>query len=500
MLNRKIYFADIAYWILLVLFSFLILRYQIRLLDYFEWSDESETIVAAKMMAAGDSLYSQIFNIHGPLVFLPGMLLEKLSHFQIRGHRVFILILQWAALAAIYFSPVMKNRMVKLLYSVFSASIMLIYFSEIFGHTYIYQVIAGLILLIILSQYAIPIIFCPDQVGKKRIALGNILLASLPFLAMTYIPAALLIWLGCIRREYLTNTLFYSLLGFLFNLLFLIFFGSIAGYFALHIYLNLNVISQYTQDKLSSWQFMTAFFYGASSDLIRFIIFCISTIALTVLATSEKKLPWRVILLWLGFFSLLIRGSGFQGLPYLYASLALPIVFFREIKTLQLKSAILLCLLIIFFLIKLSLIVPMDKNRLNSKKIPENTEYALLVKKLTNQDDRIIAYSFQNHQYIFADRLPASGNYFYFPWQEEYNNNPRYGIKLDACQDIKNNKPKLMLIDKMNINGEYPWESYAQCIQKIIDRDYSQLLGKHYYIRNDLVTSDLAIEVKSGDM
>ena len=141
----------------------------------------------------------------------------------------------------------------------------------------------------------------------------------------------------------------------------------------------------------------------------------------------------------------------------------------------------------------------MDKIRLNSKKIPENTEYALLVKKLTNQDDRIIAYSFQNHQYIFADRLPASGNYFYFPWQEEYNNNPRYGIKLDACQEIKSNKPKLMLIDKMNVNSEYPWESYAQCIQKIIDRDYSQLQGKHYYIRNDLVTSDLAIEVKSGD-
>ena len=37
-------------------FTLLVIRYQIKLLNYIEWGDESETIVTAKMIAAGRSL------------------------------------------------------------------------------------------------------------------------------------------------------------------------------------------------------------------------------------------------------------------------------------------------------------------------------------------------------------------------------------------------------------------------------------------------------------
>ena len=47
-----------------------------------------------------------------------------------------------------------------------------------------------------------------------------------------------------------------------------------------------------------------------------------------------------------------------------------------------------------------------------------------------------------------------------------------------------------MLIDKWKVWDRYSWDSYAGCIQKIIDKDYSQVLGKPYYIRKDILSDD----------
>ena len=66
-------------YILFFIFAILAIRYQVLLLNYKEWGDESETIVAAKMIASGLRLYSEIFNHHGPLTFLTGLLVEKIG-------------------------------------------------------------------------------------------------------------------------------------------------------------------------------------------------------------------------------------------------------------------------------------------------------------------------------------------------------------------------------------------------------------------------------------
>src|SRR5262249_24528352 len=117
-------------------FSFIILaiRYQIKLLNYIEWEDESETIVAAKMLAAGQSLYSQVFNQYGPLTFLTGYLIEKFGSFGVPGHRVPIAALQVVALFSIYYSPLLKSAFTQRLYTTVAASVMLLYLPAFFGH------------------------------------------------------------------------------------------------------------------------------------------------------------------------------------------------------------------------------------------------------------------------------------------------------------------------------------------------------------------------------
>lgn len=88
---------NLATGLIFSIFVVLTIRYQTKLLTYIEMGDESETIVAAKMIAAGDSLYSGIFNHHGPLTFLPGVLLEYFGDFGVPGYRIPIAILQLVA-------------------------------------------------------------------------------------------------------------------------------------------------------------------------------------------------------------------------------------------------------------------------------------------------------------------------------------------------------------------------------------------------------------------
>src|ERR1700761_579116 len=100
-------------WSLFALWAVLVVRYQYNLLNYLQYPDESETIVTAKMMAAGSVLYRDIFNHHAPLTFLTGFVLEKFGSFGVPGHRVPIAIMQLIALATIFFSPLLKDNLTR---------------------------------------------------------------------------------------------------------------------------------------------------------------------------------------------------------------------------------------------------------------------------------------------------------------------------------------------------------------------------------------------------
>lgn len=291
------------------IFILLAIRYQIKLLHYMEWGDESETIVAAKMMAAGSTLYSEIFNHHGPLTFLPGFLLEKLGNFGVVGHRVPIAILQIIAIFSIYFSPLLKNGFTKYLYTVIAVSAMLLFLPKMFGHMYKYQVLCGLFLIVVLAQYTLPAIISSIQLFPRNIILGNILIASLPFLAISYLPLSILLFIASLRRDFLSKAFISFAVGIISNIIFLAFIGSIAGFLAFHIYLNLKILPLYSSAGLSILQLISTAFNSATSSTTQFSLFLILITAPLLLEYSRKKFPWRSILIYLGMGSLLIRGK-----------------------------------------------------------------------------------------------------------------------------------------------------------------------------------------------
>ena len=102
-------------------------------------------------------LYSEIFNHHGPLTFLPGVLAEKFGDFGVLGHRVSVALLQVLAILSIYKSPALRFESQRILASVACATVILVFMPDIFGHMYKYQTIVGILLVVILSQYTLPV-------------------------------------------------------------------------------------------------------------------------------------------------------------------------------------------------------------------------------------------------------------------------------------------------------------------------------------------------------
>ena len=147
------------------------------------------------------------------------------------------------------------------------------------------------------------------------------------------------------------------------------------------------------------------------------------------------------------------------------------------------KHELLALPLIVICIIKLYLLNPA---KIEDRQIRTTSHFSEIVKSLTTKEDMILAWSWQQYEYLLANRMPASGNFFYLPWQDEYYKAPIGNIYIDSCSDIKKNKPKIMLIDQATYGGA-TWAEYApSCISQILSKDYKRIPDSNYYLRNEI--------------
>ena len=474
---------EYALYIVFVVFLFFVIKYQYFLLTYLSFCDEEETVVTVKMMANGMRLYSDIFNHHGPLTFLSGYLLELIRPSGIKGHRIPILILQLAAISSIYYSRIIKDANLKMLYTVIVSMLLLLGFPDTFGHMYMYQTIAGLMLIPISCLYIIPSIMFQEELTLKRVVFSNFLISSLPFLAITYGPCAFFLFFAALRKDYLKSSLLGIAVGVAFNFAFLLFTGSFSGYIAYHFYLNMIILPHYAgyNDGL-----LKSFFRSLHSSLLNGIYNQLRTLVLSCsfcICFIKAKEIWRVVLFLIGVLSLLLRAGGFHSLPYFFILLTLPLMALYDLHLNLNTSKIASIIIVLLCILKISFVIPGERATLAKKTFRSENEFSQLAKILTNTNDKILSWSFANHNYIFANRLPASGYFFYLPWQKEYNDKPVLGIKIEPVKDILKNKPKIIYADKWKVWNRYPWDTYAKDIDSILKNNYFKLLNdRPYYI------------------
>jgi hypothetical protein len=476
--------------ILFAIFVIAVIYKQFLLLDYVEWGDESETIVVTKMLASGSMLYAEIFNHHGPLVFAPGFILEKFGSFGIGSHRVFIAILTDIALLSIFRSSLNSSNVGRLFVASVSAFTVFMFMPEFFSHTYQYQVLCAFISVIILVEYVIPIIKNNSSVNFNAVALSNFLIFCLPFLAVTYVPWAFLLFVSSFKRINLKPVALGCIASIAINILFMLAISSFEGYYQFHILMNSEILPLF-QNEITINYFLSVIYTSLTIDKFNFFWALMLFISLAGLATFEKSFPWRSLLLGAGFLSLLIRGAGFHNLPF-YISLLPMLVIFKPSFYKSTHFNYFMVLWLLFASSKLLMFNDDERKLFKEKAIPKNTPFSELVKSLTAENEKILAYSFQNFEYIASNRLPASGHFFYLPWQDLYLKNPNPKFAYNPCDDLAAINPKLLLIDKFD-----KWSSkrvsnwgggaYGECIQKYVDANYFQFPGiAHTYVRNDL--------------
>jgi hypothetical protein len=479
-------------------FIFLFVRYQFKLTGFKEWGDESETIVVAKMMASGMRLYSEVYEPHAPLIYLPSVLLQNFLDLNlgVQGHRFIVIIFQWFGLVAIYFSPLLKDKVTSKIYILLASTFIVIFLPRFYGHTYIFQTFAGLSLLIVLVQYTLPSLIDVKLLNKYCVALGNFILGCVPFFGISYIPITFLFFLASIRKKYLKVSAISFVFGLLVCSAYLHEFGSWKGFYALHIYLNTKIMPNYyahfypnniSEILLNIARYSTSNLAGILSIFFLFLLF-LNIYLKDKLFYWENILNFRFGLVFVGIISLLSRGSGVHGLAYYYLILGVP-AFFIYLRPIAFEYSKLfltaIFLLIIISTIKMSLLLPRDMDNFKEHKITKSTEFSSIVKIMTIPTDRIIAFSWHPYEYIVSNRLPATASPSYFPWVKYYDEHPLEDIVFDTCQKFIVSRPKLVLIDNKNIRELFPWHTYSGCIEDGLKKDYV-IIKEHIYLRKDL--------------
>jgi hypothetical protein len=364
------------------------------------------------------------------------------------------------------------------------ASYILLVTPDLYGHTYTYQNLAGLILMFLLSQFIIPQSFYNTKISDFKILIFLILLFSLPFLAVTYIPVTFFLFLLIFEFKRIKIYATSLAIALSLNALFITATSSWKGYFVYHYYLNATVLSEFYPNQ-SLGEVPMNLYRSIQPHFIYFTILLV--VAGYLLVKIKKDNRYKFIILLVALASLLIRGIDFQALPFYYAIATLLIVILAKLEQYRLRyfSTSILGILAAMFLALF-----MNQEQINKNQVPQSSDFQQLSDFVTNKSDKVFSYTFKNSEYILADRLPASYDYFYLPAQAEYYKNPILGVGNDICEQLKLVAPKVGYFEKYDWSEELKWDVYATCVNELLASEYQNLTFNTLFIRKDLLVKE----------
>lgn len=102
------------------------------------------------------------------------------------------------------------------------------------------------------------------------------------------------------------------------------------------------------------------------------------------------------------------------------------------------------------------------------------TVAARLIERVVPEGEPIYALPFAPAFYLATNRPPASGRYYYFPWDADYERAPVPGYATDVCGDLRRRRPRIIVAMPRPAWGRWPIEEYAPCIAGLIAADYTR--------------------------
>lgn len=491
-------------------------------INTFEFGDESEKFVAAQMINEGMRLYLDIFAHHGPVPYIISHAYSVLiSSSDFSKIRWFMVALALVSAVSIYSSPVFKSTSVKLI----GAGLFLALLSVIWvlqsTHMILYHQIGGFLFVIIFSQLFLPLVL-GERAANWGIVLSGFSAATMCFTAYSFGPSVMFISTASVLLayrlggiSYAKSSLLFILLGAAFALavilLWLYSFADLKGFFVYHFYFNQEIYSRFIGFSLGSLR--NLFVLGLNPDRILHSFALVMLIASFFMVFSVVDFVGQNrnrMLLWLSVFLFALSiiflsprgGTGFHGVGFMVACLgvfsAMSLLFLQKYICESGSKAffrILFGFLIILFIFnKASSDAISSPHGVKPEDFLKHISYMRpdfdtgLVSWMASSKNDFLALIFNPAIYIKYGVLPASGNYYYLPWQAEYNRSPIDGYKIDICSDIKDRKPSLIWFDNLKVWDNYAISDYEPCVIDLINSGYTRIGNSSpLYVRSDRI-------------
>ncbi len=445
-----------------------------------ELGDESETIVASRMIADGSRLYSEIFQLHGPLTYLPGVLGEIIGQPGFIGNRLTLLPIEFFVFLSIVRSFRSRSATTGVVVATVIFAVIWAYLPSLYAGYLTYQYMAGLLVIVSLTSLVLPSLDPETRSNRPDVILGSVAIACLPFLAITYVPAAALFVAVTLYQFPKLRRIQIVTIGIVFalNICWLALIGSMRGYLALHWYFNISVapgIGQINDSLLITLLNPFRYFF---KDILH-LFFLLGMLAFGAWVRRVFHVRKIVVTgLILGTSSLTLRGfeNELQSLPFYFAFLVMLVFVLRHSTEAGVNFRISLCLVTLAIIVAnlgfrdIRIFTISEPPSL----VPSRSNFSLISDHYTTEEDRIISYTYSNAEYILADRLPSVAAFWLLGNSWTYLQDPVLGIGEEPCEAMRNANPKVVYLDRSGGSLFGSWEMFGACIDLVMEDKYTE--------------------------
>lgn len=491
------------FWVCL---GWFIRRFNVAI-TYLDFGPESEKYLAAILLNQKNKLYQSVVVEDGPLNYLIATVINSLTGtWDISVYRTFFIVLYALPILAVYFSPLFTELRQRLLSTALFMALLATLAPAWLGQALIYQNVAGLLLVVLLAQYLLPLLL-----GIKPRP-GNAMLAgaSYGFCAVTttsylisMVMGLLLIIYALWRQQPNVDALVRSMSRFLGAAVAAV--ALVRSWLWFYDDILIQVSAPTAVSGLAPLTGLLTLDNIASPQAIPLYLTAILVLLSLPLLYSHlcRILRWpTTVAVVIGLLGFLLYTNPYWLASYHAATFCLlALAWFALMMGLavtaapwQRYSAIglwLVCLLSGWYAYYQSLtpqlthinIGALSANQL--PKSPNGSDFASVINALSSATEPMAAYAFLPSQYLFAQRLPASGQFYYLP---RHSND---SVRADVCADLNQQRPRFFVLDRRTAGNSDPFEDYAACMIDFLTKHYTLIKPQspYLYLRRDLMTT-----------
>ncbi len=492
-------------------------------IHFLSFGDESGHFLGARAMRAGDVLYRDYIDAHGPLCFmaaqLGGWLFGWKEPLDARWVVCLAALLTGACVAA---SPVLRSLASRLwAAALFLGLISPPWLVQALNEVN-YHVLAGLACAVVLAWLVAPA-WLGAPVARWQAAGAGLAMVSMAAAAYALVPSALLLAAGAAvflcawpsggRARTMAATGWGGLAGLLLLAGWMARYGDFVGYLTFHVIANQVYYAPYTGLGASAMLRSLAL----SADPARLVqseavVTCLAGLvmlgAASVPASRRRAalLLAGAVLCVAGLVLLNARGApGFQNASFLVAgvatfALAAPAVLQRSRAVRQTAWAWAATAALAAVLAgseatgRHAVISPFGATRQqfirwqqSSLKVDSKSPLRLRLAAVLKPGERLLAIPYNPDVYLSAGVLPIRKFHAYLPWEADYARTPWFGRTRDLCDELQSQPPPVIVYDGWVVWNKYPPETYIPCLKQVLTRDYVADAVLHVYVRRDRV-------------